>query len=327
MSTRIKAIRIETTGGPDVLNLVERDLPDPGPGEVQIRHAAMGLNYIDTYHRTGLYPLDLPSGLGLEAAGTVAAVGEGVTGFDLGDRVAYGTGPVGAYAEAANIPAGQVVKVPTGISLETAAAMMLKGMTAQYLLRQTFRVKPGQIILVHAAAGGVGLLLCQWAKHLGATVIGTVGSEAKAELAKSHGCDHSILYRSEDVVARVRELTKGQGVPVVYDSVGKDTWEMSLDCLALKGMMVSYGNASGPVGLIDPLILSQKGSLFLTRPTLFHYTATREALEASANDLFQAAEDGALRVAINQTYPLAEAARAHTELEARKTSGASLLIP
>jgi NADPH2:quinone reductase len=271
--------------------------------------------------------VQLPSGIGLEAAGVVEAVGEGVTEFAVGDRIAYGTGPIGAYSEVRNIPADKIVKIPDGIEDRTAAAIMLKGLTAQYLLRRTYRVKAGDTILVHAAAGGVGLLLCQWAKHLGATVIGTVGSTAKGELARAHGCDHTILYRVADVAKRVRELTGGAGVPVVYDGVGKDTFAASLDSLAPLGMMVSFGNASGPVGSIDPLIFSQKGSLFFTRPTLMHYTAKREDLLAMAGELFDVVKSGAVKVEVNQSYRLFDAAHAHRDLESRKTTGSSVLTP
>jgi len=324
---RVRAIRFSRTGGPEVLTWEEVSVGSPAAGQVTVKHTAVGLNFIDAYHRTGLYPLQLPSGIGLEAAGVVEAVGEGVTEFAVGDRIAYGTGPIGAYSEARNIPADKIVKIPEGIEDRTAAAIMLKGLTAQYLLRRTYRVKAGDTILVHAAAGGVGLLLCQWAKHLGATVIGTVGSTAKGELARAHGCDHTILYRVTDVAKRVRELTGGAGVPVVYDGVGKDTFAASLDSLAPLGMMVSFGNASGPVGSIDPLIFSQKGSLFFTRPTLMHYTAKREDLLSMANELFEVVKSGAVKVEVNQTYRLFDAAHAHRDLESRKTTGSSVLTP
>ncbi|MGH6960631.1 MAG: quinone oxidoreductase family protein [Dongiaceae bacterium] len=324
---RVRAIRFNRTGGPEVLTWEEVSLGSPAAGQVSIKHSAVGLNFIDTYHRTGLYPVQLPSGIGLEAAGVVEAVAEGVTEFAVGDRVAYGTGPIGAYSEARNIAADKIVKIPDGIEDRTAAAIMLKGLTAQYLLRRTYRVKAGDTILVHAAAGGVGLLLCQWAKHLGATVIGTVGSTAKGELARAHGCDHTILYRVADVAKRVRELTGGVGVPVVYDGVGKDTFAASLDSLAPLGMMVSFGNASGPVSSIDPLVLSQKGSLFFTRPTLMHYTAKREDLLAMATELFEVVQSGAVKVEVNQTFRLFDAAHAHRDLESRKTTGSSVLIP
>jgi NADPH2:quinone reductase len=325
---KVRAIRFNRTGGPEVLSWEEVTLGSPGPGQVSVRHTAIGLNFIDTYHRTGLYPVpSVPSGIGLEAAGIVESVGEGVTDFAVGDRVAYGTGPIGAYSEARNMPAEKLVKLPDGIDDRTAAAIMLKGLTAQYLLRRTYRVKAGDTILVHAAAGGVGLLLCQWAKHLGATVIGTVGSTAKGELARAHGCDHTILYRVTDVAKRVRELTAGAGVPVVYDSVGKDTFAASLDSLAPLGMMVSFGNASGPVPAFDPLLLSQKGSLFLTRPTLMHYAARREDLLAMAAELFEVVQSGVVKVEINQTFRLFDAAHAHRDLEGRKTTGCSILTP
>ena len=325
---RVRAIRFNRTGGPEVLTWEEVTIGSPAAGQVFIKHTAVGLNFIDVYHRTGLYPVQaIPSGIGLEAAGIVEAVGEGVSEFAVGDRVTYGTGPIGAYSEARNIAADKLVKIPDGIEDRTAAAIMLKGLTAQYLLRRTYRVKAGDTILVHAAAGGVGLLLCQWAKHLGATVIGTVGSTAKGELARAHGCDHTILYRVADVAKRVRELTGGVGVPVVYDGVGKDTFAASLDSLAPLGMMVSFGNASGPVASLDPLVLSQKGSLFFTRPTSMHYTAKREDLLAMAAELFEVVKSGAVKVEINQTYRLFDAAHAHRDLESRKTTGSSILIP
>ncbi|GAB4346010.1 MAG: quinone oxidoreductase [Gammaproteobacteria bacterium] len=322
------AIRIHATGGPEQMQWEEVEVARPGPGEAHVRHEAVGLNYIDVYHRTGLYPLpELPATLGLEGAGVVEAVGEGVTEVAAGDRVAYAGGPPGAYAEERLIPAHRLVKLPDGISTEQAAAMMLQGMTAQYLLRSTFRLEPGQTILLHAAAGGVGLIACQWAKHLGATVIGTVGSPEKAELARAHGCDHTILYREEDFVERVREITGGRGVDVVYDSVGKDTFMPSLDCVRPRGMVVNFGNASGPAPLLDLLLLSQKGSLYVTRPTLMTYTAEREDLVASAEDLFEVVLSGAVRIEVNQRYPLAEAAQAHRDLEARKTTGSTILLP
>jgi NADPH2:quinone reductase len=287
-----------------------------------VRHSAVGLNFIDVYHRTGLYPLpSLPSGLGMEAVGSVEAVGEGVTDLKVGDRVAYASPPVGAYAEARLIPADRVVVLPPAIDDRTGAAMMLQGMTAQYLLRRTYRVQAGDVILVHAAAGGVGLITCQWAHHLGASVIGTVGNDEKAELARAHGCHHPIVYSRENFVDRVREITQGAGVNVVYDSVGKDTFMGSLDCLRPLGMLVSFGNASGPVPAFEPALLSGKGSLFLTRPTLMHYTAKREDLVASAKELFEVVGQGTVKIEIRQTYPLAEVARAHRDLEARKTTG------
>lgn len=322
-----KAIRIHETGGPEVMRWEEVAVGEPGPGEIRIRHTAVGLNFIDVYHRTGLYPLDLPTGLGLEAAGVVEAVGEGVTEFKAGDRVAYASPPPGAYAEVRLMPADRVVKLPDTIDDHIAAAMMLQGMTAQYLLRRTYRVQAGDAILIHAAAGGVGLIACQWARHLGATVIGTVGSDEKAELAGAHGCQHPIVYTREDFVKRVREITQGEGVAAVYDSVGKDTFMGSLDCLRPLGMMVSFGNASGAVPAFEPRILSAKGSLFLTRPTLMHYTAKRKDLLASANELFEVVSSGAVKIEVRQTYPLAETAQAHRDLEARKTTGSTILLP
>lgn len=321
------AVRIHQTGGPDVLRWEVVHPGDPGPGEVRVRHAAIGVNFIDTYYRTGLYATKLPAVLGSEAAGVVEAIGEGVTLVAEGDRVAYATGPLGAYAEARNIPAAHLVKVPNGIDDMTAAASMLKGMTAQYLVRRTHPVQKGETILVHAAAGGVGLILCQWAKHLGAIVIGTVGSEEKAKLAREHGCDHIVFYRTEDVPARVRELTGGVGVPVVYDSVGKDTFAASLDCLHPRGLLVTFGQSSGPVPPFDPRLLSQKGSLFLTRPTLGDYVRARTELESTARELFDVIASGAVRIRAAQTYPLRDAERAHLDLEARKTTGSTVLLP
>lgn len=322
------AIRIHAYGGPEQLRWEDVDVPDPGPGQVRLRQTAIGLNYIDTYHRTGLYPVPaLPAVIGMEAAAVVDAIGANVTDFVPGDRVAYASPPVGAYAEVRLMPADRVVKVPDAIADQEAAAMMLQGMTAWYLLRRTFPVQPGDAILVHAAAGGVGLILCQWAKLLGATVIGTVGSDEKAALATRHGCDHAIVYTREDFVPRVREITAGEGVSVVYDGIGKDTFNASLDALRPLGMMVSFGNASGPVPPFEPAILSQKGSLFLTRPTLMHYTAKRADLLAASRDLFEVVLDGAVKIAVNQTYPLAEAAQAHRDLEARKTTGSTVLLP
>lgn len=297
----------------------------PGPGEVRVRHHAVGVNFIDTYHRGGLYPVPLPSGLGSEAAGVVETVGEGVTQLRAGDRVAYAGGPLGAYAESRVMPAAPLLKLPDGIGFDTAAAMMLKGLTAQYLLRQTFVVQPGQTILLHAAAGGVGLIAAQWARALGATVIGTVGSDDKAELARAHGCAHVINYRRENVVEHVREITGGRGVPVVYDGVGKDTFFASLDCLAPRGLLVSYGNASGAVPPFALLELSNRGSLYVTRPTLVHYVATRDALEAAAAELFDVVASGAVRIEIAQRYPLADAAIAHADLQARRTTGSIVL--
>ena len=321
-----KAIVVRSLGGAEVLKLEDMPLGPPGPGEVQIRQAAIGLNFIDVYFRTGLYKTELPFVPGKEGAGTVIAVGDGVTDFTVGDRVAYASAE-GAYAAELNVAARHLVKVPEDIPLETAAAMMLKGMTAQYLLLQTYKVVPGSVILFHAAAGGVGLIAGQWAKALGATVIGTAGSKAKIDLALANGYDHVIDYGKEDFAARVRELTDGAGVDVVYDSVGRDTFPKSLDCLKPRGLFVSFGNASGPVDAFNLGLLSQKGSLYATRPTLFAYIATRAALDACANSLFDVVRSNKVRINIHQTYPLAEAGRAHTDLEARRTSGTTLLIP
>lgn len=321
------AIRMHKTGGPEVMSWEEVSVGAPGPGEARVKHAAVGLNFIDTYHRTGLYPLPLPSGLGLEGAGTVEAVGEGVTSLKQGDRVAYAGGPIGAYAEERLIPADRLLKLPESIDFRTGAAMMLQGLTAAYLLHRTYPVKAGDTILVHAAAGGVGLIACQWAKALGATVIGTVSTEAKADLARAHGCDHPILYTKENFAQRVREITGGEGVPVVYDGIGKDTFAGSLDSLRPLGMMVSFGNASGPVGLIDPLVLSQKGSLFFTRPTLMHYTAKRADLEALAGELFAMVTSGKVKIEVNQTFALKDAVAAHIALEGRQTTGSTVLLP
>ncbi|WP_429817172.1 quinone oxidoreductase family protein [Ensifer sp. B1-9] len=323
-----QAIVVRELGGPEVLKLEGVTLSPPGPGEVQIRQVAVGLNFIDVYFRTGLYKSasGLPFVPGKEGAGIVTAVGDGVHLFSIGDRVAYASAD-GAYASERNVDASQLVKVPDGITLETAAAMMLKGMTAQYLLNQTYQVGPGTTILFHAAAGGVGLIAGQWAKALGATVIGTAGSQDKIDLALAHGYDHVINYRTDNFVARVKELTDGRGVDVVYDSVGRDTYPASLDCLKPRGLWVSFGNSSGPVEAFSIGILAQKGSLFATRPTLFGYVATRPALEACANSLFDIVQSNKVRININQTYPLADAGRAHTDLETRKTSGTTLLIP
>ena len=323
----MKAIRIEATGGPEVMRLVDVEVGKPGPGQVQVRQTAIGLNYIDTYHRSGLYPLQFPSGLGLEAAGVVEEVGEGVTSLKPGDRIAYGTGPIGAYAQQRNLPANRLVKLPPSISDETAAGMMLKGMTARYLLRATYVVKPGDTILLHAAAGGVGLIMSQWAKALGATVIGTVGSDAKAAIARSHGCDHVINYSTEDTVKRVREITGGKGVPVVYDGVGKDTLMISLDCLQPRGLMVSFGNASGAVPPLDLLLLSAKGSLYVTRPTLNSYTASDADLQETAQDLVNVVASGKVTIPVNQRYALADVVQAHRDLESRKTTGTTVLMP
>jgi NADPH2:quinone reductase len=321
-----KAIRIHAPGGPEVMHWETVPKPEPGPGEALVRHAAVGLNYIDVYFRTGLYKTQLPATLGMEAAGTVAAIGDGVSTVAVGDRVAYASAPNGAYATERVIAADRLVKLPDGIDFTTAAAMMLQGMTAQYLLRRTYRVRRGDTILVHAAAGGVGLILCQWAHHLGATVIGVVSTPDKAELARANGATHVLLGRV-DLPAEVRRLTGGAMVPVVYDSVGKDTFMASLDCLAPLGMMVSYGNASGPVGAVDVGLLGAKGSLFLTRPSVATYTAKRADLEATAAELFQVVLDGAVRIRVNQTFALADAAEAHRALEARRTTGSTVLLP
>ena len=321
------AIRLHKTGGPEVLSWEDVELPPPAPGEATVRHHAVGLNFIDTYHRTGLYPLPMPSGIGMEGAGVVEAVGQGVTEVKVGDRVAYAGGPVGAYAEVRNIPAHRLLKLPGSIAFNTAAAMMLQGLTTAYLLRRTYRVQPGDAVLIYAAAGGVGLIACQWAKALGATVIGTVGSAAKADLARVHGCDHVINYSSEDFTRRVRDITGGEGVPVVYDGVGKDTFMGSLDSLRPMGMLVSYGNASGPVEPLDLLLLSQKGSLFVTRPTLMNYTAKRADLEALGAELFDVVGSGKVKIEVNQSYALKDAIQAHRDLEARKTTGSTILIP
>ena len=323
----MKAVRIESPGGPEVMELQDVDLPAPEAGRVRVRHTAVGLNYIDTYHRSGLYPLPLPSGIGLEAAGVVEELGEGVSNLAVGDRIAYGAGPLGAYAEACNVPANRVSKVPDGIEDETAAAMMLKGMTVRYLLRATYKVQAGETILLHAAAGGIGLIACQWAKALGVTTIGTVGSEEKAELARAHGCHHTINYQTEDVAARVRELTGGEGVPVVYDGVGKATFEASLDSLRPRGLLVSFGNASGPVTAFDLGILSAKGSLYVTRPTLMTYVASDAELAETTADLFEVVGSGAVNIPVNQRYALADVRRAHEDLEGRKTTGSSVLMP
>jgi len=319
------AIRLDSHGGPDVLRWVPCEPPPPGPGEARIRHSAVGLNYIDVYHRTGAYPLETPCGIGLEAAGVVEALGPDVEGFEIGDRVAYAYPPVGAYAECRNAPASILVRLPDMIGDETAAAMMLKGLTAQYLLRRTWPVQEGQTILVHAAAGGVGLILCQWAKALGATVIGTVGSPEKADLAVANGCDHPILYREESIGDRVRAITNGAGVPVVYDSVGAATFEASIACLQPMGMMVSFGQASGPVPPVDLGWLSKQGSLFITRPTLMTYMAKRADLESSAAELFDFVGSGAIEVTIGASFPLKDAADAHRALEARETTGSTIL--
>lgn len=319
-----QAIRIHQTGGPEVMKWESVQVGEPGPGQVRLQHRAVGLNYIDIYHRSGLYPIQLPATLGLEAAGVVEAVGLGVTEVKVGDRVAYASGPMGAYAEARLMQADRLVVLPGVISDGQAAAMMLQGLTAQYLLRRTYRVQRGDTILVHAAAGGVGLIMCQWAKHLGATVIGTVGNEQKAALARAHGCDHTINYTEEDFLERVLDITNGQKVQVVYDSVGKDTFDRSLDCLAPLGMLALFGQSSGLVPPLDLGLLSTKGSLFVTRPTLATYTARRADLLAGAAELFEMVEQGIVKITINQRYPLREAERAHRDLEARKTTGSTI---
>lgn len=322
------AVRIHEHGGPEVLRYEPVELGPPGRGEVQLQQTAIGLNFIDTYHRNGLYPVpEIPTAIGMEAAGRVEVVGEDVQGFRSGDRVAYATGPPGAYASERNMPADRLVKLPDGITEKEAAGILLKGMTVEYLIRRTFRVEPGMPVLFHAAAGGVGLIACQWLKAMGATVIGTVGTAEKAETARAHGCDHPIRYDTEDYVERVNEITNGEGVPVVYDGVGAATWEGSLECLRPRGTMVSFGNASGEPPAFKPIVLSQKGSLYLTRPKLFDYTDKRDELLASANALFEVVQNGQVKVEVNQTYPLEEAAKAHRDLEARKTTGATILVP
>lgn len=320
------AIRIHQNGGPEQLRWEEVAVAEPGPGEVRVRNTAIGLNFIDTYHRSGLYPMPLPLTLGSEGAGVVEAVGPKVKEFKVGDRVAYAQ-PIGAYAEVLIRPVARLVKIPAGIKDETAAAMMLKGMTAWYLCRRTYRVKKGDTIVVHAAAGGVGQILCQWAKHLGATVIGTVGSDEKVALAKKVGCRHVVVMSREKLSERVKAITKGKGVPVVYDGVGKDTFTESLDCLAPLGLMASFGNASGAVPPVNIGILAQKGSLFLTRPTLVNYTSKREDLLTAARELFAVVKKGAVKITVNQRYPLREAAQAHRDLESRKTTGSTVLLP
>jgi NADPH2:quinone reductase len=322
-----QAIRLHRTGGPEVLTLESVDVGKPGRGEARVRNTAIGVNFIDTYQRSGLYPLQFPSGLGTEAAGVVEAVGEGVDWLKPGDRVASCTGPLGAYSTERLVPADKLVKLPDGIDERTAAAMMLKGLTVQYLFRQTYRLEPGQTILFHAAAGGVGLIACQWAKALGVTMIGTVGSDAKAELAREYGCAHTIVYTRENFVERVKEITNGRGVPVVYDSVGKDTFPASLDCLSPRGMFVSFGASSGAIPAFNILMLSQKGSLYATRPTLFNYATSHEALTAMAGELFDLVKAGRIKPDARQTFPLRDAAEAHRALESRRTTGATLLLP
>jgi NADPH2:quinone reductase len=321
-----KAIRIHKAGGPEVLQWEDLSVGDPGPGEARVRHHAVGLNYTDVYYRIGQYPLPYPSGLGLEASGLVEAVGAGVSNVKPGDRVAYANPPMGAYCEVRNMPAERLLNLPDSISFEQAAAMTLQGMTVQYLIKRVYKVQPGDTVVWHAAAGGVGLIACQWLAALGVTTIGTVGSDEKAQLAKAHGCHHVINYSRENFLDRVKEITKGAGVPVVYDSVGKDTFDRSIECLRPFGMMVSFGNASGPVPPID-FAKVLKGSLFLTRPSLMPYTAKREHLVATAKDLFDIVLSGKVKIEINQRYPLREAAQAHRDLEARKTTGSTILLP
>jgi NADPH2:quinone reductase len=319
------AIRVHTPGGPEVLCYEKYEPGKPGSGEVRLAQHAVGLNFIDVYHRTGLYPIaDKPFVLGLEAAGVVTELGPDVQGLSVGDRVAYAAVPIGAYCDERIIPAHRLVKLPDDITFETGAAMMLQGMTVQYLVRSTYRVKPGDTVLFHAAAGGVGAIACQWLNHLGATVIGTVGSQEKAAQAKANGCHHTILYREENIADRVADITSGEGVPVVYDSVGKDTFEASLDCLAPLGMFVSFGSASGPVESVSPATLAAKGSLFFTRPTIMTYTAKPEDLQASAKDLFDVVSSGAVKISVDQTYALKDAKQAHEDLEARKTTGSTV---
>lgn len=324
-----KAIRIYEQGPPEAMKWEDVEVGPPGAGEIRMRHEAIGLNYIDTYHRGGVYKVPLPSGIGSEAAGVVEALGPGVTGFKVGDRVNYASGtplqPVGSYAEVRNVPVSRVVKTPDGISSDQAAAMMLKGMTVQYLIRRAYKVKPGETVLFHAAAGGVGLIACQWLKALGATTIGTASSDQKCALAKAHGAAHGINYNKEDFVARVKEITGGKGVPVVYDGVGKDTFDRSLECLAPFGVMVTFGNASGPVPLVD--LGKLKGTLFVTRPSLPPYTTPHELLVATANDLFDIVRQGKVKIDINQRYALKDAVQAHRDLEARKTTGSTVLVP
>lgn len=325
-----RAIQITAYGGPENMQIVDRPVGDPGPGEIRIRHHACGLNFIDVYQRTGLYQNPLPLTLGMEGAGVVEAVGEGVTHLKAGDRAAYASNPPGSYSEARVMPAKNVCRLPDGISFETGAAMMLKGLTAQYLLKRTKPVEgleAGDFVLFHAAAGGVGLIACQWAKALGLRLIGTAGSAAKCELARAHGAEFMIDYSKEDFAARVKEITGGQGVKVVYDSVGKDTWDKSLDCLRPFGLMASFGNASGPVPPFAPGILGAKGSIYVTRQTLFTHIATRESNQAMADDLFAVVGSGAVKIRIDQRYPLDQVAQAHRDLEARKTTGCTVLIP
>lgn len=324
---RTKAIQIAENGGPEVMHLVDVDVPSPGKGEIRLRQTAIGLNYIDTYHRSGLYALPLPTGIGMEGAGVIDAVGEGVKGLKVGDRVAYGVGPRGAYARHRNVPASRVAKLPKAISDETAAGMMLKGLTVRALLRSVYKVKRGETILFHAAAGGVGVIFTQWAKALGVKVIGTVGSDDKIAVAKAHGCAHVINYRTDDVVARVKEITKGAGVPVVYDGVGQATFMTSIDCLKPRGLLVCFGNASGPVKSFDLGLLAAKGSLYVTRPTVMTYMADDAELAAASRDLIEIVKSGKVKIPVNQRYKLADVAQAHRDLESRATTGTTILIP
>ncbi|HTI49186.1 MAG TPA: quinone oxidoreductase [Casimicrobiaceae bacterium] len=322
-----QAIRFHKAGGPEELSFDTVDVPAPGAGEVRVRHTAIGVNYIDTYHRSGLYPLPLPSGVGTEAAGVAEAVGAGVTDFKRGDRVAYCTTAVGAYSTERNVPADKLVKIPDGVDDRAAASLMLKGLTVQYLFRQTHRLQAGETILFHAAAGGVGLIACQWARALGVTMIGTAGSDEKAALAREHGCAHTIVYTRENFVERVKAITGGKGVPVVYDGVGKDTFPGSLDCLSPRGLFVSFGSASGAIAAFNIGLLAQKGSLYATRPTLFNYASTPDKLRAMAEEMFALVREGKLKAEIGQTFALRDAAEAHRALESRKTTGATVLLP
>jgi len=322
-----QAIRFHKAGGPEELSFDTVDVPAPGAGEVRVRHTAIGVNYIDTYHRSGLYPLPLPSGVGTEAAGVAEAVGAGVTDFKRGDRVAYCTTAVGAYSTERNVPADKLVKIPDGVDDRAAASLMLKGLTVQYLFRQTHRLQAGETVLFHAAAGGVGLIACQWARALGVTMIGTAGSDEKAALAREHGCAHTIVYTRENFVERVKAITGGKGVPVVYDGVGKDTFPGSLDCLSPRGLFVSFGSASGAIAAFNIGLLAQKGSLYATRPTLFNYASTPDKLRAMAEEMFALVREGKLKAEIGQTFALRDAAEAHRALESRKTTGATVLLP
>jgi len=324
---RAKAIRMHASGGPEVLVWEEVEVGDPGPGDVVLRQTAVGLNYIDTYHRSGLYPAPIPGGIGLEGAAVVERVGEGVTALTPGDRVAYASAPIGAYAECRVFPAERLVRVPDGVTDQQAAAMMLQGMTAEYLIRRTFAVRPGQWVLFHAAAGGVGLIACQWLAHIGARVIGTAGGVEKMALARAHGCEHVLDAYGADIAGEVRGITGGAGVAVVYDGVGQATFTTSLDSLARRGMLVSFGNASGPVPPFEPALLSARGSLYFTRPSLMDYTATRAELEESAAALFAVVSSGAVQIRVNQTYALRDAAEAHRDLEGRRTTGSTVLLP